>query len=357
MAWTKKTGTIPDKVTAVIVVDTSDGNLIKDLGASGCVEDTNLGTVTFDSSADTFTVSGLATNDRCYFFGGTMPTGLSAIGISADVISNVYYVVNSNQLSATSGGSAINFTTNGSGVTAYKLRGITPTNEEGPITLTKTDRTTGAWGTGFLLSTSGAFDPHRLMFTDMGSGAPKIMTSPSTNGYTQIMLANRLNAVSDRSLFVADNTNIPAIGYETSAPVGFALKDDVNSDQVVGTTDATFSVPLAVAATGKRHASQAEHRLYYAAPTSNNNHTVSGSFSLEAGPTQVDGIGNTAVLRTMYWRGQANFEGEYFLIALADTSILTSTELNTIMNDPLGTLVNQPAVGGFLSRNFWWGNY
>lgn len=80
----------------------------------------DLSPVTFDNTTDkaSYTAHGLVNGQSLYFTvsGGSMPTGLSA--------NTIYYVVNKSandfQLAATKGGSAIDFTTNGSGtITAH----------------------------------------------------------------------------------------------------------------------------------------------------------------------------------------------------------------------------------------------
>ena len=88
------------------------------------------GTVTFDGTTDVVNASshGKANGTIVVFSGGTMPTGLAS--------NTTYYVVNtaSNtfQLSLTLGGSAINFTGNGSGTITmwYDLASKTRTNAE-----------------------------------------------------------------------------------------------------------------------------------------------------------------------------------------------------------------------------------
>lgn len=90
-------------------------------------------TATFDNTTDVITAvaHGLANGTAMFLknFGGALPTGLSP--------NTLYYVVNQTvntfQLSATLGGAAINFTTNGTGTNTYStafkvsdLRGVAP---------------------------------------------------------------------------------------------------------------------------------------------------------------------------------------------------------------------------------------
>lgn len=99
---------------------TSNGTAVTVTSETGFTEDTGTKAyvaqaVTADNTTDkiTLTAHGLANGDRVRFAATTMPTGLTA-GVW-------YYVVgtaaNDFQVSATEGGSAVNFTTNGTSVT------------------------------------------------------------------------------------------------------------------------------------------------------------------------------------------------------------------------------------------------
>lgn len=167
-------------------------------------------TVTADNTTDIFTSAshGLANNSVVYFTnsGGSLPTGISAL--------TKYYIVNTAtntfQISATLGGSVLNFSTNGSGTnTVYStfiadMRGVSPLgadNMDGSSRNKATDGAADAVGqgggseSGVASHTHTITDPGHTHTQDgyTGTGALSKLAGPggfSLLNYTQTSSSN-----------------------------------------------------------------------------------------------------------------------------------------------------------------------
>lgn len=252
MAWTKKTGTLPDKIKTLLVVDTSDSNKFKDLGDSGVSE---------------------------------------GAGITLDTVNVV-----------------------------------------------KVDRTTGGWGFG-IYTNDVSFVPGTITFTDVGAGKPKWLNSAAADG-TVIMLFNRFRSgdtYASRELLQLSASNNPMIATDAT-PVGLVKASDYTVAST-GTTTIPADTAIGLAMHARRSASNL-WKYFYGTKSGGTfaQEGSSGSINDAGGQTTINKLGTNAL-------GQA-VEYELFMIAVAPADFLSGAEMDSILSDPLGTLVNTGGGGG-----------
>lgn len=253
MAWTKKTGTLPDKIKTLIVVDPTDSNKLKDLGDSLCVE--------------------------------------------------------------------------GAGITLAHA-GVVPV-----------DRTTGGWGWGIYTPyEGGTFAPGTATFTDIGNGKPKWLNAAAADG-TVIALFNRIRTggtYSNRELFQLTASNNPMI-RSNATPVGQVGASEYTVAST-GTTTWPLDTPFGVAMQARRSASSLWKYFYGT--------KAGGTFAQEGSSGSINDAGGQTTLEKIGGNvAGAIVEYELFLLAVCDTEFLSSADMDSILSDPIGTLIDTGGGG------------
>lgn len=258
MAWTKKTGTLPDKVKTLIVVDPTDSN-IKDLGDSANIEGTNISR------------------------------------------SNATNVVN-------------------------------------------VDRTTGGWGIGVYTGVeAGTFNPGEVRFTAVSASRPKWVDAAAGDaGGTVIMLFNRIRSgdnVTSKEFMLISDANQPV--FRTDASIHGQVGASSYTTGSTGTTVLPTDTAFGMAMYAKRSATN-DWKYFYGTQ-------AGGTFTQEGTAGSINDAGIISTLQKL-GANAANQPVPYELFALvvAPTDFLSSTELNSILSDPVGTLVNTGAAASFL---------
>jgi hypothetical protein len=267
MAWTKKSGTLPDKISTLIVYDPTISEVV-DLGTSGATQSN--GGVTVDSDV-------------------TFPerTGSAGWGVG---------IYTPNVSSAPS-----------------------------PVTFTGTN----------------------------GGGRPLWLNAAAADG-TVIILVNRYPTGDD----IGDNygiigpfsANQPIIGSNAS-DVGYIGSDNYTVAST-GTTTFPRDTPFGVAMQARRTAS-AVWKYFYGTK-------AGGTFSEEhaSGTQTINDAGGDSTLQYFGRNrdGSSIVELEYFAIIVCRTEFLSGADMNSILADPLGTLVNTgaggPAITSLSSSNY-----
>ena len=267
-AWTKKSGTIPDKVTAILVYNTDDSepNLIM--------------------AANTKTIAG---------FGITTPSGVPDANAT----------------------------------------------------------TSGEWGFGIGgknmdFAESGAFSPDYYEFIDGTQGGLPAWNIRTTSEATTIMyLFNNITLLSDNPdrllTDVADSTGIAISQGDDFWTIGRGGSPEIVTDCTTAYVTAT---PLCIAATMRRVATVTDNELFYSTKASG----TMASISSAVNNPETAGNGNNASLTSFGDRaGGYAFNAEVYMFILANESKLTTGEMDTIIADPLGTLVDTGAGGATTS--------
>lgn len=259
MAWTKKTGTLPDKIKTLIVVDPTDSNKLKDLGDSLCVE--------------------------------------------------------------------------GAGITLAHAQVV-------PV-----DRTTGGWGWGIYTAyQTGTFAPGTATFTDIGNGKPKWLNAASADG-TVIALFNRIRtgaSYSNRELFRLTDNNNPMI-RSNATPVGQVGASDYTVAST-GTTTWPLDTAFGVAMQARRSASSL-FKYFYGTK-------AGGTFAQEGSAGSINDAGGLTTLDRIGGNIAGTIvEYELFMLAVCPTEFLSGADMDAILSDPVGTLINTGSAGSSPSRN------
>lgn len=250
MAWTKKTGTLPDKIKTLIVVDPTDSNKLKDLGDSLCVD--------------------------------------------------------------------------GSGITYSETEVV------------KVDRTTGGWGWGVYTDYDhGSFNPGEIIFTDIGNGKPKWLNANAADG-TVILLFNRFRTAdaagldSIEYLQLTDSSN-PMFGADASR-IGL-VKASEYTVASTGTTVLPLDTAFGIAMHARRSGS-AFWKYFYGTQ-------AGGTFTQEGSTgTIADAGGLTTINKLGTNAGGSIAAYELFAVIVCPTEFLSGADMNAILSDPIGTLIN-----------------
>lgn len=247
MAWTKKTGTLPDKIKTLIVVDATDGK-IKDLGDSGNIEGTNISR------------------------------------------SNATFVVN-------------------------------------------VDRTSDAYGIGVYTGMdTGLFIPGEIQFTAAAASRPKWIATAT--GGTVVWIFNRKRAadsLASHEFCLMSDANQPILRCDASSHGQIGASEYTTAS--TGTTVIPNDTPFGIAMYAKRSAT-ADWKYFYGTK-------AGGTFTQEGSVIAINDAGGTSTLNKLGTNNAGQvIPYELFMLAVAPTDLLSGAEINSILADPVGTLIN-----------------
>lgn len=199
------------------------------------------------------------------------------------------------------------------------------------------DRTTGGWGIGFYTAIlAGPNTPGTVNFTDIGHGLPKWLSSDTSDG-TVIFLINRFrsgDAISNLELIHLTSNHNPVIKIDATNKG--AAGASAYTTASTGTTTMPSNTPIGLAMQARVSASNLWKYFYGT--------KAGGTFSQEGASGSINDSGGTTTISSLGDDVQPNVvEAEFFMVIVCPTEFLSGADMNAILADPVGTLIDTGA--------------